>query len=63
LNTTTFVLSHLGFAHSFSKYGAWNESKRNIDSFFRVIVTFVHLGETFICFPKKKKTWEKQKEH
>jgi hypothetical protein len=42
LNTTTFVLSHLGFVHSFSKYGAWNETKRNIDSFFGVTVIAVN---------------------
>jgi hypothetical protein len=34
----------LGFAHSFSKYGSWNESKRNIDSFFGVTVLYLSGG-------------------
>jgi hypothetical protein len=42
-DTTIFVFTHLDFAHSFSKYGAWNETEQNIDSVFGVNVGATHL--------------------
>jgi hypothetical protein len=56
LDTITLLFTHLEFAHSFSKYGAWNETEWNINSIFGVNVEeeFFVLGyqhELSVCFP------------
>jgi hypothetical protein len=51
-DTTIFVFTHLDFAHSFSKYGAWNETKQNIDSVFGVSVhPHIHSAKPNVAAP------------